>query len=404
MPQALVEYARYDDFCASTSVAAIGASAGDAVAHVSAGRTLRMPVPVDLAGLMGAETPATTKASHRPESWWTAPTVVPPLYVAGLHDAVCFGGRVRDIRGRFHDTGPLLIAHERFLVDDSYHVRNGRRSLPADLVTPAGEGFILRHDLRSVKRHRGAAILLGSVYGHFGHFLLEGLSRTWALAQLDPDLPVVVFEHEPLHPWQLTILSALGVTEDRVIQLAEPRRFDRLLVPARAYDLHQGAAPELADAWAAIGARFRRPTASPRLYLSRSRFRNRRVMRNEQDVERLFERHGFDVVHPERLPIAEQIALARAATHLAGSVGSGTYLGMFQRRRRDKLIVSPRGFTFRDDQIVSRLRRGRLCYFLTDDEDAEQPARDRDYGVPLERLDAAVARWLEGDSAATAVD
>ena len=49
----------------------------------------------------------------------------------------------------------------------------------------------------------------------------------------------------------------------------------------------------------------------------------------ERFVETRFAEAGFDVVHPEELPVSRQISLVRGADLIAGLSGSALHLGVF---------------------------------------------------------------------------
>jgi capsular polysaccharide biosynthesis protein len=102
------------------------------------------------------------------------------------------------------------------------------------------------------------------------------------------------------------------------------------------------------------------------------------------------------VLHPQELTIAEQLAAVRHARLLAGSAGSAMCLGAFAHRGARKLIISPRNFTFRDDQLISHLRGEPVGYVLCTPRAGEAIARKADYEVELGLLDAALQEWLAG--------
>lgn len=388
----------YEDVCATVPLEDLTVTSGNAIAQIAPSRTVETTPPHDSAGLVHADAPPEPHPSRFAESWWNKPIDTPALYAACLHDAVCFGGRIRKISAGRHEFGQLLVAGDRYLVPDSYYVRGRSRSLPngiLDVDAKLGR-YVLNADLAPLTTRPGLHYLVGSAHGHFGHFLLEGLSRLWLLERLhESDLQFVVYEPE-LVDWQLATLEAAGVPEDRIVLVGEPTRFERLIVPGRAYNLHVTSSAEQDRLWERIGDACEDDRPPTQIYCSRSRWRRNRKLLGEEAIDELFADRGFHVVHPHLLDMREKIALARSAERIAGPVGSGTYLAAFQRRGASSFIISPPGFAFRDDHLIAEFRQSLLWYFMTEDvEDPSAPPRDADYRVDVPRLASAVDRWLE---------
>jgi capsular polysaccharide biosynthesis protein len=418
----LLETIDYGELCVDADLTELASASGDTIARVAPATISHPDPPVDLGGLVepvaqsaqpafqcahedrvvpgGPDVPrGLVGRANDPQTWWAAPFRSPALYAASLRNVLCFGG----LPGGDHSTGHLLLVDDRFIVPDSYFVRNTVRSLPADLLAGVGAPehgrFHLQADVTDIPALPGLYYFAGAAFGHFGHFLLEGLSRWWCLALLpEPvraQLRFVLYDDRPLDSWQLQILECLGVSADRLLYLREPMRFEHMIVPSMAYHLHRGAAAAQSETWERIGCAFDRGEGPERVYLSRSRYRRNRNLLDELEVELRFQARGFTVLHPQELDIAEQIASIRHARLIAGSAGSAMYLSAFIRPGARKLIVSPRNFTFRDDQLISHLRGERLAYVLcAQDATGEDHPRKTDYRVSLDVLDAALERWL----------
>ncbi len=394
--------ASYDELCSHVALADLAASREDAIAHLASSTTSHCNPPVDFAGILGPEQlPADLALTARhPEGWWTAPFESPPLYAASLRRVLCLGG----LHHGEHRSGHTLLVQDRFIVPDSYFVRYTRRSLPADLLTSIStnepQSLNLSGEATDIATQRGLYYFAGAAWEQFGHFVLEGLSRWWLLPLL-PDavrrqLRFVLYNHRPLQRWQLELLEGLGVTAERLVYLAEPMRFERMIIPSIAYNLHAAAAHAQLDTWETIGQRFDRGNGPERVYLSRSRYGRNRVLVNEADAERRFQARGFTVLHPQELSISEQIAAVRHARLIAGSAGSAMHLSAFARRGARKLIISPRYFTLRDDQLIAHLRGEQIAYVLCAQEAGHENPRGADYEVRLDVLDTAIDRWLDG--------
>jgi capsular polysaccharide biosynthesis protein len=80
------------------------------------------------------------------------------------------------------------------------------------------------------------------------------------------------------------------------------------------------------------------------VYLSRSHLnpRRKRLAKNETAVEAFLVKHGFTVIHPQELPIPDQVAIMRNAEAIAGCDGSGLHMSAFARPGTKLLAIDSR--------------------------------------------------------------
>lgn len=190
----------------------------------------------------------------------------------------------------------------------------GQMGFAADFATAA------HSDAREV-------IFAGHLSQHFGHFLLESLSRLWHVRR-HPHLPIVwACRAEPAAPtlgtWQRQILDVLDV-HNEVLLLTEPTRFASVHVPEAGYRVQDIFSPEQAAFLAAYPARRRDPEL--RLWLSRAGLDPEYGSIHAPRLDRLLAGHGWTVIQPEQLPIIDQLELLARATRVAGEEGSAFHL------------------------------------------------------------------------------
>jgi len=97
------------------------------------------------------------------------------------------------------------------------------------------------------------AIYAGTLYFHFGHFLLESLARAWYAHQY-PDVPFVwagahTWQGVELKPWQSEILDILMIKNPTRI-IADPARFELLHIPDIGYRYDDRFHPQAREFWA----------------------------------------------------------------------------------------------------------------------------------------------------------
>ncbi|WP_417733641.1 glycosyltransferase family 61 protein [Roseovarius sp.] len=209
-----------------------------------------------------------------------------------------------------------------------------------------------------VARLPGRWLYAGVGRHHFGHFLLECISRLWAL-----DHGAAPFDGIIITPMQGRDIAAvirrrLGPLLDILGQglpvhlAAEPVQVDELVVPSQGMGhLH----------WTAGTPEFRAyvrrhlcaaltPEGPDKLYVSRRRLKSpAKQVPHEQKIERWMSAAGFEIFHPERHAIAVQCQRYMAARQIVGPDGSafhlapfvmprGARVGLIQRRTRQPVF------------------------------------------------------------------
>jgi capsular polysaccharide biosynthesis protein len=211
--------------------------------------------------------------------------------------------------------------------------RTGRRTYwkPADpeQIDPAQSAGVVP----------GHSIYLGHYSTHYGHFLLETLSRFWALDHGGPYDRVVFHPFTPPGSLQVPFVPAdicfacFGVERERVLLVDRPLRFEQLVVPTSLVEINHDADADQIAIYRRIAnfcaERYAESEPSPRLYLSRSRLNGFRPIANEEEVEALFASLGFAIIYPEQHHYGCQVASYRGAQILAGVTGSALHNTVF---------------------------------------------------------------------------
>lgn len=244
------------------------------------------------------------------------------------------------MRGAVHDA-------EGVLVRASIRPWSGDRSAPV-----AVDAERVRVPKRA-DRLEGTWRYAGNWTAHFGHFFLEVLPTLWGpggevgglVMHQGIRMHSLMRRQPPRAPdltsWQreLLDLAGFGSAEIRIV-LSAPVRVDRLVVPSRPVLLKAWAAPEAVEVWQRVSDAVGERGDARRVFMSRTLFhrgevKHERSRRSEARwdalLDQAFARAGFAVVHPELLPLREQLAIVRGADVLAGASGSALHLSAFAR-------------------------------------------------------------------------
>lgn len=225
---------------------------------------------------------------------------------------------------------------------------------------------------RPTARLAGRHIWGGLFYGHFGHFLTETMSRCWAFDDDSAASVLFVPKHDKLTvfgTYRAEYWSLLGITAPPQI-LTAPVEVEELVVPGQGFGLGR-----IARGTPEYRARMRRlaatlPSDAPRrIYISRTRFQGRGGILAEASVEANMIRHGYTVIHPERLSLTDQLRHYKSATHIVGVdssafhvaamvAGPDTQVAFILRREDnayDSIAAQIEGMTGRPPHIIRTL-------------------------------------------------
>ena len=173
----------------------------------------------------------------------------------------------------------------------------------------------------------------GVHWNNFAHLITEGLSRLWALEQVDGSLDGILFiprrasQNVEIHRLHRDLFQTLGI--DLPIRIANsPLQVERLLVPGQGFGI--GPISKGTPAFRAFMAnRFGAdiaPEGGPRLYISRARLGpHRGALLGEDRIEAELATHGYETFYPEQHDFRTQIARYKAAKEVIAVEGSALH-------------------------------------------------------------------------------
>jgi capsular polysaccharide biosynthesis protein len=184
-------------------------------------------------------------------------------------------------------------------------------------------------------------LLLGPGHRIWGHWLVDFLPKLALLQDCGYDLDRLTYLLPDDAPaFGVGLLDLLGIKPDRLLRydpVLERVRVEQLLIPtmlrsnSRTTRLFARAVRTLR---ARILARHPAPPDAPptpsRVFISRARSgRQGRTLRNRARIEAIAAEAGFTIVHPEHLPLIDQLRLFAGARQIMGEYGSALHGTIF---------------------------------------------------------------------------
>ena len=194
-------------------------------------------------------------------------------------------------------------------------------------------------------RHlKGVYLFGGYFFGHYGHFILESLSRAYAIAQCKPEIPVLFMTtRKEVDARSQNIFNTLGI-RNQILLVHEPTTVDTLLFSEAGCGLLP---PRITpEQLAALGTVAVAPSKEgKKIWLSRSYLSLLGGITNEEAMENNIASLGYEIIHPERLAFLEQVHLVASASVVAGFDGSAFYTGLFAKKVHGRFIICNRRAT-----------------------------------------------------------
>lgn len=227
---------------------------------------------------------------------------------------------------------------------------------------------------------------------HFGHFLIESLSRLWATTEISRLEGVVFILRSPQAEIAqfAKILIELFLQDIPIYVVQEPTQFEKLVVSEQICQARQGILLKH-DVFEPLFGKFRsafqgQTTSYPnKVYVSRSKLNgNEGLVLAERILEKSLELEGYTVIHPQELSVNEQLNFYTNAEKLIFSDGSAFHLYVLVAQKFQECFIVWRRKKHNDFDIqlksfVGKSTYGKPCLdgYFTPENEAHNSARHK---------------------------
>ena len=167
------------------------------------------------------------------------------------------------------------------------------------------------------KEYRDETVVYcGYLVNHWGHFLIEGVTRLWYFLENDPGVDKYVFfldenEEREIRANYREFLELLGIWEHLEI-INTPTTYREVIVPELGLYCRRRYTPKLLKVYdtvannAAPDPNWERPA---KIYYSRSQFKKGMPFESGFDtLDDFFRRNGYTILYPEKVPLGRMIS------------------------------------------------------------------------------------------------
>lgn len=191
-------------------------------------------------------------------------------------------------------------------------------------------------------------VYCGYLINHWGHFLIEGVSRLWYYLTHPEHVDRYVFISEiegvtEARANYRAFFELLGIM-DKVVVINQPTRYRSVIVPERAYGYREYYTQQYKQifdcvAQAALAKREKYPV-SEKVFFSRSRFPKAQAYEAGLDMlDNYFANNGYEIIYPEQLSLEEMICRIRGAKWCASESGSTPHNMLFAADGQKLIVV-----------------------------------------------------------------
>ncbi|MDD4556571.1 MAG: glycosyltransferase 61 family protein [Alphaproteobacteria bacterium] len=208
-------------------------------------------------------------------------------------------------------------------------------------------------DKKTTKFENKKVIYGGFFNNHFGHFLVETVSRLWYwLEHQEENLDIVFIQAKnkktPPQIWEF--LEILGISKNKIRILEEITQFREIIIPSQATIIKSAYNEKFINIYQAMAKKVE-PKNVEKIYLSRTKLKKGTICFGEELIEKTFKENGYKIIYPEKISLKEQISYLNNAKEIAGLSGTALHLALFAKPKT-KLISLERSDCAIEEQIL----------------------------------------------------
>lgn len=229
-------------------------------------------------------------------------------------------------------------------------------------------------------------VYCGYLINHWGHFLIEAVTRLWYFMENDGSVDKYVFFIEEGSDRQITgnyreFLELLKIW-DKLEIISQPTTYREVIVPELGIVCRQSYTPKLLNVFDAVAENVI-PDPSwetpEKIFYSRSQFAKSKPFEFGFDcIDNFFEKNGYTILYPEKVPLSRMIHYIRNSKVVASLSGSLPHNMLFACQGQ-KLEIVERLVINDDNQTdVNRMRELDVTYI-----DANMPVYSVNFVGPF---------------------
>lgn len=188
----------------------------------------------------------------------------------------------------------------------------------------------------------------GTIYDHFGHFLLDSLSRLYPILNEVRDSNSPILFHYPLDSLDREkvlkgyvgeFLTLLGLAHKKIVFINEPLLVNKLYFHEATFSDANFVSDSIKSSYPCLS---HKPKTAKKGFISKSKLQSGTGFTSQgEEIDEIFESLGFDVIYPESIALQEQIDIVQSYDVLIGFPSSFFHLKLFCKEGAKLIIMFP---------------------------------------------------------------
>lgn len=193
------------------------------------------------------------------------------------------------------------------------------------------EGYEIKED--DIEYFCEDVIFGGVLINHFGHFMLECLSRLWYCV-IHPEMTEkILFLYNQYAEWMDEFIQLLDIPKERIWYIGNrPCKFRKIIVPEESAHSQKEYYDEYMIPYRKILQNIT-SAAIDKVYLTKRVFNQNRDAGNdcygEEYFEEFFQSRGYQIVAPETFSVKESLEIISGAKEIVTTAGSISHFALF---------------------------------------------------------------------------
>lgn len=212
-------------------------------------------------------------------------------------------------------------------------------------------------------------VYCGDMYLQWGHHLIDNINRLWYFFENDFSVDKYIFtiteemkEKFPCSNYE-EVLRLLGIL-DQLELISEPVKYREVVVPQASYNKAKYYAKQYKDILDVIIKNAlkenKRKDFCKRIFFSRNVWNKAEY--GQEVIENFFLENGFQIVHPEKVPLVSMIAMLQNAEIIGAPSGSAAHNVLFARDGAQVIWIEKSAIYNQHQANIDRIKQLDISY------------------------------------------
>ncbi len=211
-------------------------------------------------------------------------------------------------------------------------------------------------------------VYLNFFYKHWGHFIIDIVSRLWYVQGKENKYKVVftskLFQQMDIDGNYLEFMNLFGIKTENIIILDKPTQFKKVIVPEVSIYPGKYFTKEYKSIFEKVCNKVKKDKNIPKkIYLSRRFFeKSKSKDRGERSVEKFFNQNNYISIYPEKLSLIEQIKYYKSCDEFACLSGTLPHNLIFSHDRCKVVIINKTYKLNKNQELINQVKKAKIIY------------------------------------------